>query len=235
MSAWKPSGPFCWQPKEAFRIIEENLEQPSTAAMVYVGLTRIASNVEGPSFSKPIGYIAKLAMVDRRTVLRRIPDLERLGLVKVDRRRIPDTNANDLSTYTLTTLSHKVVTPSHQPPGDTVSQAGDTHSGHKVTVSEETKKGEKGKGAKGPFVCDECEEKFDDAGEAEPLYECDECCTKFTPSSSPNGNHKCECGKFARKVSDLGCPSCNEGELEEVTEVTPKPKLDFDAAHRGCL
>lgn len=116
MSAWKPDGAaFCWQPKEAFRRIEEGTEQPGSAISVYVALTRIASNEEGQTFTKPIAYIAKLACVERRTVERRLPELEQLGLVSVERRQIPGTKANDAHRYTLTTLSRKeVATPSRK-------------------------------------------------------------------------------------------------------------------------
>lgn len=102
MSVWRPNKqPFCWQPKAAFRLIEEHLEHPDSAALVYLALTRIASNKEGCTFSKPIGYIAKLAYVGSRTVYRRLPELERIGLVRIERRQIPGTHCRDCNTYTL--------------------------------------------------------------------------------------------------------------------------------------
>lgn len=84
---WAPHAPFCFQPKEAFDRIFEKLEHPASAAMLYVGLTRIASNEGSDTFVFPLAYIAVLALMDRKTVMRRLPDLERIGLVKVERRK----------------------------------------------------------------------------------------------------------------------------------------------------
>jgi hypothetical protein len=105
---WRPTGAFCWQPKEAFWLIEENLSRPGPAALVYLALTRIASNEGGASFSKPIAYIAKLAWVGRRTVERQLPELERIGLVHLERRQIPGTKANDVHRYTLASLGRNL-------------------------------------------------------------------------------------------------------------------------------
>jgi len=64
------------------------------------------------------------------------------------------------------------------------------------------------------YECDNCGETFDDDSEAVTLYECSDCCERFTRDTSPNGNHQCpHCNKFGRKVSNCGCPICNEGEL----------------------
>jgi putative DNA primase/helicase len=65
------------------------------------------------------------------------------------------------------------------------------------------------------FVCDNCEDDFDDDSEAESLYECAECGSRFTRSNSADGDsHRCpDCNKFGHKVSDAGCPSCGDGEL----------------------
>jgi len=65
-----------------------------------------------------------------------------------------------------------------------------------------------------PFRCDSCDNQFEDDDDGVSLYECDECGTKFTRETSLNNNHQCaDCNKFGRKVSDHGCPDCNEGEL----------------------
>lgn len=64
------------------------------------------------------------------------------------------------------------------------------------------------------FKCDSCEAEFDDDGEAVTLYECNDCGTRFTRETSANYNHSCpDCNKFGSKVTDCGCPECNEGEL----------------------
>jgi hypothetical protein len=114
---WTPDGtPFCWQPKEAFERIEQGLERGASASakLVYLALTRIASNERSRSFSKPIAYIATLASLGRRTVERRLPDLERLGLVEIQRLAIAGTKARDLSRYTLPTLCRKVASQSRK-------------------------------------------------------------------------------------------------------------------------
>jgi len=109
LPGWSPCGaPFVWLSKESLRRIEEGVEDSASAILVYLALCRIACNENSAAFSKPIAYISQLASVSRRTVERRLEDLERLKLVLVDRRKIEGTKANDLSRYTLTSLSRKV-------------------------------------------------------------------------------------------------------------------------------
>lgn len=113
MNAWTPNGTaFCWLPKEAIQRIEESLElgEAASAKLVYLALCRIASNEGSAEFTKPINYIATLSSVHRRTVERRLPDLEKMRLVSITRRKIEGTMARDSSTYTLATLSRKVAT-----------------------------------------------------------------------------------------------------------------------------
>ncbi len=107
-TAWLPNGiPFCWQPKEAFRRIEQEaeLDEAASAKLVYIALSRVASDEETRSFTKPINYLATLASVNRRTVERRLPLLERLGLVTVERSKLRASHR-----YTLATLSRNVAT-----------------------------------------------------------------------------------------------------------------------------
>lgn len=69
-------------------------------------------------------------------------------------------------------------------------------------------------GEEAQYECDTCEETFDDDSDAVTLYECDDCGVRFTRETSLNGNHQCpECNKFGHRVSNCGCPICNEGEL----------------------
>lgn len=76
------------------------------------------------------------------------------------------------------------------------------------------------------LTCDECGETFDDDSEAERLFECDQCGDRFTSSGSADGDgHRCpSCNKFGRKVTDLGCPSCGQGELQEA-EPDDRPQV----------
>lgn len=69
--------------------------------------------------------------------------------------------------------------------------------------------------------CNECGANFDDDTDAVTLYECLDCGIQFSEETSANGRNQCpECNKFAAKVSDCGCPECNEGELQPVGRVS---------------
>jgi hypothetical protein len=75
------------------------------------------------------------------------------------------------------------------------------------------------------FKCDGCEETFEDATGAEPLYECQDCGDRFTRANSADAaGHRCpSCNKFGSKVSDMGCPSCGEGELQQAEPEPEEP------------
>lgn len=102
-------GPWMWQHKDAFWRINQGLERGSAASakLVYVALTWIASDEQSETFSKPINYIADLASLGRRTVEKRLADLERLGFVLIERKKLEGTKGNDLNTYTLAKLMRK--------------------------------------------------------------------------------------------------------------------------------
>jgi DNA-binding HxlR family transcriptional regulator len=104
---WRPQGPFFWVPKDAFEKIEENLERgpAASAKLVYVALCIVANRENTPTFSKPINYLVEIASLERRTIERRLPDLERLGLIQVQRAKLHAPH-----TYTITTLSRNVAT-----------------------------------------------------------------------------------------------------------------------------
>ena len=71
------------------------------------------------------------------------------------------------------------------------------------------------------FICNACEEPFEDDRDAVSLYECSEDGTLFTRETSACGNHQCpDCNKFGSKISNQGCPLCNEGELQEIEKDT---------------
>lgn len=110
---WTPNGvPFFWVPKEAFRVIDDGLERgvAATAKLLYVALCAIANQSDSPTFARPITKLASVASLERRTVERRLIDLENLGLLVVTRRKIEGTRANDLSEYSLPTLSRHLAT-----------------------------------------------------------------------------------------------------------------------------
>lgn len=63
-----------------------------------------------------------------------------------------------------------------------------------------------------PFQCQECDEVFEDESDFVRLYECNECGSIFSYENS--GSNRCEqCGKFASKLTDDGCPECEQGEV----------------------
>lgn len=68
--------------------------------------------------------------------------------------------------------------------------------------------------------CPDCEAKFTDTTDAQPLYECSSCSSTFTEENSADGgSNRCpDCNKFAAKIGDLGCPECGQAELEEIKE-----------------
>lgn len=140
--SWSPDGaPFVWLPKEALRKIQEGLEESTAASalLVYLALCRIACN-EGASFEKPISYIATIAASSRRTVERRLDDLQRLKLLTVTRQKIEGTNANGLSRYTLTSPSRKVTTSSRNPHTSQSRKLASATDPHAVAVIRELEK-----------------------------------------------------------------------------------------------
>lgn len=67
------------------------------------------------------------------------------------------------------------------------------------------------------YKCESCEEFAQQEDIESPLYECPECGQLFTREMSANGNHQCpNDNKFSSKLSELGCPSCGEGEMHPV-------------------
>lgn len=65
------------------------------------------------------------------------------------------------------------------------------------------------------FVCNGCGAEFETDEDSVPLYECGDCGSQFTTETSANGKHQCpDCYKFGSKVSNCGCPECNDGALE---------------------
>lgn len=75
------------------------------------------------------------------------------------------------------------------------------------------------------WVCPGCDHVFDEEPELTTLYECGNCGTTF--SKEDEGSNRCpDCGKFAAKQDDGGCPECGEAweGLEAVTRYQ----------HEGC-
>ena len=69
--------------------------------------------------------------------------------------------------------------------------------------------------------CASCGEEFRDGGADQdqgPLYECGSCGATFSLAGSTDGeSNRCpECNRFGRKLAELSCPACEDGELEPV-------------------
>lgn len=64
-----------------------------------------------------------------------------------------------------------------------------------------------------PLICTECDEPFEDTTDCSPLYECGECGDQFTRADANDTNRCPDCGKFGSKLTDDGCPECNQGEV----------------------
>lgn len=88
---------WCWQDKEAIRLIRRHWQSAppeattlAAALGIYLILTELASNSSSPAqFSAPRRRMADLAGVSERTLLRYIRAFEALGLLQVEERRVP--------------------------------------------------------------------------------------------------------------------------------------------------
>lgn len=99
-----PEPPYCWQSKEARRIIREKMngaEATSSVLSLYDALTEIASNEGKESFTAGQPYIATIAGISARSVRRFERELEEFGLVAIFRPALRGHH-----TYTLLSLGH---------------------------------------------------------------------------------------------------------------------------------
>jgi hypothetical protein len=96
----KLEAPFLWQSKQAFeRIKRAKLRNPATAILVYVALTHEASDAwerlldNQETFTAEIATIAAHCCLGYRTVIAHLKDLEKAGVVHIQRseHRIPHT------------------------------------------------------------------------------------------------------------------------------------------------
>jgi hypothetical protein len=84
---------FCWQDKATLRRIRENCENYSSALAVYVALTVVASDQESDTFQTTHDWLGQLSGFGWRTVLERLKDLQRIGVVQIStpKLKIPST------------------------------------------------------------------------------------------------------------------------------------------------
>ena len=85
-----PEPPYCWQSKEALRVIREHLDGDSLcpfALIAYVALTQNASDKESEEFTTLQSYIARLAGgISTKTLQRVLPLLREIGSLTTRRR-----------------------------------------------------------------------------------------------------------------------------------------------------
>ena len=81
-------------------MIEQNLElnEAASAKLLCLGLCTIANREGTATFTKPISYLAALSSLSVATVKRRLPDLERLGIIRVERFKLRQSNRYTLLT-----------------------------------------------------------------------------------------------------------------------------------------
>jgi hypothetical protein len=83
-----PNPSFCWQDKATLRRIRESCENYHSALGVYMALTVVASDKEADTFETTHEWLGQLSGYDRRTVIRRLRDLQQIGVVKVSTPRL---------------------------------------------------------------------------------------------------------------------------------------------------
>lgn len=78
--------PFCWQAKAARRLIRTSLDATNDTAStlgVYDALTEIASDNSSEEFLTTLAWIGNMSGYSKRTVQKRLADLEQLKLVEI--------------------------------------------------------------------------------------------------------------------------------------------------------
>ena len=100
-------GPFCWQSKEARRLIRQRFEESncvSSALSIYDALCELASDAEAESFPAATLLIANTSGLGKRTAQQILPRLKSIGLIDIAEQTFPGTNMDAPSIYTLLPL-----------------------------------------------------------------------------------------------------------------------------------
>jgi hypothetical protein len=83
MSAGQKHAPFCWQEKAVLRQIRQECPKYGPTLAIYHALTEVASDKQSDTFQTTHEWISNLAGFSTRTVIRRLPELVRLGLIQI--------------------------------------------------------------------------------------------------------------------------------------------------------
>ena len=78
-------GFWLWASKHALAHIRQYCDDPASATAVYIALCEIASDERDETFDASHSYIAGKCHLSRRTVIRRLEELENISLVRVKR------------------------------------------------------------------------------------------------------------------------------------------------------
>jgi len=99
--------PFAWQAKAALRAITrgERVANRCHTLAVYTVLSMLVSDRQADTVTCTKGYLASIAGIGPRSVTQALLDLEALGLVQVERQKVPGTKANAVNTYRLTSCT----------------------------------------------------------------------------------------------------------------------------------
>lgn len=114
-----PEPPYCWQNKEALRRIEQTFDSQSRvrlASCAYFALTRIASDKQSEIFECKVKDIANYMHYNYEQALEGIALAEAACVIHVERRKVPGTDENAPSIYTISEvigISDKVIGKGH--------------------------------------------------------------------------------------------------------------------------
>jgi hypothetical protein len=101
----KEVGPWCWQEKEALRMIRDVCEDgnghSASELATYLALSELASDAQLETFQAPISLVARRAGVSYRTAANILKRFESLKLIAVARSTVPGTKERAPSTYTM--------------------------------------------------------------------------------------------------------------------------------------
>jgi hypothetical protein len=99
-------GPWFWITKAAVEKIREDCEDTRSTLGIYVALCEIASDERSESFIASMDKIAAKSCLTRRTVIDRLKDLERIGVIRIYR-SATTANFRVPSQYTLLRCDHQ--------------------------------------------------------------------------------------------------------------------------------
>lgn len=80
----KDNGQWLWLSKAGMDMIQRKTTKPGTALLVYVALSRLASDHRADTFTVSHACIAGLTGLSARTVQRQLDELQREGLIDVE-------------------------------------------------------------------------------------------------------------------------------------------------------